>query len=223
MPFELAEIQVTDLPELAKLANKVWQAKSWELERHLYPVFDTEIMYPYRLKRITQGFQGDFKKHFKIVDTSNGRIVSYAAWEIPHPPQSEEASSQGGVPNNSPELSLPAGSNVQLFKDFYEELKRCKAKYSDQSRDYYLRAMLTDPEYQGQGLASILLRKFMEGIDAEGRRCYLEASPGGYPIYLHFGWKVVDEIKLDLEKYGIDEPWVDTTACKIMIREAATT
>lgn len=136
MPFELAEIQVTDLPELAKLANKVWQAKSWELERHLYPVFDTEIMYPYRLKRITQGFQGDFKKHFKIVDTSNGRIVSYAAWEIPHPPQSEEASSQGGVPNNSPELSLPAGSNVQLFKDFYEELKRCKAKYSDQSRDY---------------------------------------------------------------------------------------
>lgn len=83
--------------------------------------------------------------------------------------------------------------------------------------------MLTDPEYQGQGLASILLRKFMEGIDAEGRRCYLEASPGGYPIYLHFGWKVVDEIKLDLEKYGIDEPWVDTTACKIMIREAATT
>ena len=66
-----------------------------------------------------------------------------------------------------------------------------------------LRMMLTHPEYQGRGLASIMLRHILERIDREGRRCYLESTPAVYPLYLKFGWRVVDEIKTNLAKYGV--------------------
>ena len=81
--------------------------------------------------------------------------------------------------------------------------------------------MMTLPEYQGQGLASMLLRQGLKEIDAQGRRCYLEATPVGLPIYIHLGWKVVDEIKIDLGAYGIPNPYVEVTAC--LIREPAAT
>lgn len=70
-----------------------------------------------------------------------------------------------------------------------------------------LRAIATLPEYQGKGCASKLLQSGLEKIDAEGAKSWLEATPQGQPLYAKFDWKVVDEIVLDLEKYGYGE-WV---------------
>lgn len=70
-----------------------------------------------------------------------------------------------------------------------------------------LRAIATLPEYQGKGCASMLLQSGLEKIDAEGAKTWLEATPQGQPVYAKFGWKAVDEIVVDLEKYGCGK-WV---------------
>ncbi|KAL8932830.1 MAG: hypothetical protein Q9216_006652 [Gyalolechia sp. 2 TL-2023] len=154
------------------------------LMRHAFPIHDPGLMYPWRLRQLNEGFQKEFHKHFKIVDTSKCIIVSYASWECPHPAQPKEAS-QGRISDSDiPETSFPAGSNIQMVKDFYNERDKIKAKYIDPTQDYYLRGIFTDPEYQRQGLGSMLMRKGLASIDAEGRRCYLEATPAGLPMYL---------------------------------------
>lgn len=67
----------------------------------------------------------------------------------------------------------------------------------------------------------MLMRKSLASIDAEGRRCYLEATRAGLPMYLNLGWKVVDEIRTDVGKYDVAEPYVELTP--FMMREAAAT
>ena len=45
------------------------------------------------------------------------------------------------------------------------------------------------PEYQGCGVASLLLREVIELVDRHGQPqpVYLEAMPAARPIYEHFG------------------------------------
>jgi GNAT superfamily N-acetyltransferase len=51
-----------------------------------------------------------------------------------------------------------------------------------------------DPEYQGQGYASKLIRPMLERLDSEGLPSYLEANDeSNVPIYEHLGFTVVVE------------------------------
>ena len=59
---------------------------------------------------------------------------------------------------------------------------------------WYLSLLAVDPEFQGRGYASKLMRGMLPGIDEEGLPCYLETESGrNIPIYQHFGFKVIDE------------------------------
>jgi hypothetical protein len=60
----------------------------------------------------------------------------------------------------------------------------------------------------------MLVRWGVEKADAVGRKCYLESTPAAYSLYRKFGWADVDEIVLDLGKYGKGEHSI-----KIMMRE----
>ncbi|KAL9601806.1 MAG: hypothetical protein Q9219_002296 [cf. Caloplaca sp. 3 TL-2023] len=184
----------------------------------MLPVNEPAKLYPWRLQRLTQNFHKLFMEHFKIIDTSKGTIVSYAAWERPHPSATEEGSQHARFGDAMPDTCFPQGSNLSVIKDFSDQQDRLKVVHMDSTQDYYLKMLFTHPSYQGQGLASALLRQGLERIDAESRRCYLEASPAGLPIYRKRGWKVVDEIRVDLSKHGVESPYVDHTPC--MMREA---
>lgn len=78
--------------------------------------------------------------------------------------------------------------------------------------------MLTHPSHQRKGLATRLLRFVFDQADKEGRRCYIEASPDGYPVYVKAGFKEVDRIDFGLEEFGGDAGERDVAVC--MIREA---
>ncbi len=59
---------------------------------------------------------------------------------------------------------------------------------------WYLAGLAVDPDYQGQGYASKLLRPMLARIDAEGLPCYLEtATLKDVAIYQHFGFQVREE------------------------------
>ncbi|KAL8946235.1 MAG: hypothetical protein Q9222_007343 [Ikaeria aurantiellina] len=160
-------------------------------------------MYPWRLERLTNAFSTEFMMHSKVVDTSQENIVAYAAWQLPHPSKPEDASHENNPGSDRPNPRLPEGTNVKMFGAVYKEQDRLRAKHVDSTQDYILRAIVTHPDYYGRGLATMLLRQGLEKIDAERRRCYLEASPAARPIYDKMGWVVVDHIKTDLAEYGV--------------------
>lgn len=40
--------------------------------------------------------------------------------------------------------------------------------------------------------------------DTAGAPIYLDSTPAGLPLYIRHGWKPVDEIRVNLEKYGYE-------------------
>jgi ribosomal protein S18 acetylase RimI-like enzyme len=59
---------------------------------------------------------------------------------------------------------------------------------------WYLLLLGVDPEYQGQGCASKLVKPMLAKIDAEGRPLYLEtAKEKNVKMYQHFGFRILEE------------------------------
>jgi ribosomal protein S18 acetylase RimI-like enzyme len=60
---------------------------------------------------------------------------------------------------------------------------------------WYLFSLGADPERQGQGVGSALLRTMLEKVDEAGEPAYLESSKErNVPLYARFGFKVIDEL-----------------------------
>ena len=61
-------------------------------------------------------------------------------------------------------------------------------------KHWFLQAIGVDPQFQGRGYASKLLRPMLSRIDEEGLPCYLETLEGqNVRLYEHFGFKVLEE------------------------------
>jgi len=61
-------------------------------------------------------------------------------------------------------------------------------------KHWYLWTVGVEPQSQGKGYASNLIRPMLTRIDKEGLPCYLETlDERNVPIYEHLGFKVVDE------------------------------
>jgi ribosomal protein S18 acetylase RimI-like enzyme len=59
---------------------------------------------------------------------------------------------------------------------------------------WYLRLLGVDPEFQGKGHASRLIRVMLPKVDEEGLPCYLETdTERNVAVYEHFGFKVIEE------------------------------
>ena len=62
---------------------------------------------------------------------------------------------------------------------------------------YYLNILGTDPDRQGEGIGSALLRAVLDRCDERGIPAYLEAtSERNRPLYERHGFRVTDEIQL---------------------------
>ncbi|HUC36793.1 MAG TPA: GNAT family N-acetyltransferase [Acidimicrobiales bacterium] len=60
---------------------------------------------------------------------------------------------------------------------------------------WYLATLGTDPQRQGQGVGSALLREVLEKVDSEGLPAYLESSKErNVPFYARHGFEVTGEI-----------------------------
>ena len=111
------------------------------------------------------------------------------------------------LPSDAPEISfwtlLRGGGLGLLFRggwgflrkmqkddDFARRLRRELAHFDH----WYLAVLGVDPELQGKGYASRLLKPVLARLDAEKMPAYLETSIEDYvAIYQHFGFKVIRE------------------------------
>lgn len=61
---------------------------------------------------------------------------------------------------------------------------------------YYLNTISVAPEAQGQGLASKLIRPFLDEADTQGLPVYTETmTPSNVGLYTHYGFKVMEEYR----------------------------
>ena len=61
-------------------------------------------------------------------------------------------------------------------------------------KHWFLQAIGVDPQCQGRGYASKLLRSMLSRIDKQGLPCYVDTLEGqNVRLYEHFGFKVIEE------------------------------
>lgn len=62
---------------------------------------------------------------------------------------------------------------------------------------WYLSSIAVDPEHQGKGFGSFLLRSMLEKIDKYGVPCYLETqNPKNVPLYEHFDFELIEDAQI---------------------------
>lgn len=53
----------------------------------------------------------------------------------------------------------------------------------------------------------MLVKKFLESVDADHAKCYVHSSRIGKPLYEKFGFKMMGEVTIDLKGFGDYEPY----------------
>ncbi len=88
---------------------------------------------------------------------------------------------------------------ISQLLPFYLQIEKAHYRIISQPH-YYLEILGVDPEYQGQGYSSKLLRPVLAHADANRKKCYLETqSEKNVSIYEHFGFQVVETIPVDFD------------------------
>lgn len=67
-----------------------------------------------------------------------------------------------------------------------------------------LQILVTTPAHRRRGAASQLVEWGIKRADECGLKSVLMASEAGLGVYLKHGFKVVKEIEMDLEPYGVE-------------------
>jgi predicted N-acetyltransferase YhbS len=74
---------------------------------------------------------------------------------------------------------------------------RMEGRHPRKPPHWYLAFMGVDPQWQGRGIGSRLMRPALETLDAEGMPAYLEAStPRSRALYERHGFAVTGEFNL---------------------------
>ena len=62
--------------------------------------------------------------------------------------------------------------------------------------------LAVSPDYQRKGLGALLIRDGLTIADKHDAKTYIEASPVALQLYLKHGWKLIDDILIDMTPYG---------------------
>ena len=62
--------------------------------------------------------------------------------------------------------------------------------------------LAVSPLHQRKRLGRMLILNGLAVVDTNKARNYIEASHVGLELYLNHGWKVVDDITMDMDSYG---------------------
>ncbi|KAJ5670962.1 hypothetical protein N7507_000089 [Penicillium longicatenatum] len=188
----------------------------------MFPETDEPSLRTYKSYQTMKHLASPEAHVLKVRDPSSGVIVGYGRWQIPAvlgvPPNVPELSEQAQIYAKDPVAFAPQPMNKEVYAAFRRLLDEGRKQYTtdrDMSRfSAILKAPLllisvivldllaTLPSHQGRGIGSALIRWGTQLADSLQTRIYLEATPEGYPIYLKYGWKRLDEVELDLGKFG---------------------
>lgn len=91
-------------------------------------------------------------------------------------------------------LTLKIGIRTVKIMNAHDAYTLQKHRELVPGRHWYLAALAVDPDHQGKGHASRLLKDGLSRIDMENLPCYLETDgEKNASMYRHFGFEVIDE------------------------------
>ncbi|KAK5944798.1 hypothetical protein PMZ80_001998 [Knufia obscura] len=142
----------------------------------------------------------------KVTDTSTGTIAAHGRWIRP------KGEGERGQPGHEEERwgdTFMEACDEKLAGELFGAFDRNREKFMGQERHWYMELLLTHPDYQGKGCASMILRHGLELADREQLPCYIDSSPMGKAVYEKMGWKL--EHKEDFEHglsyyFGVRQP-----------------
>jgi ribosomal protein S18 acetylase RimI-like enzyme len=139
-----------------------------------------------RMMIFGSGFLHSAVPNGTVYTTDDG--VSAAIWAAPG---HQDAADVQAVLATAFEAAF--GPNLQRFQHFGGLLAANRPPFAH----WYLAGLGTHPDWQGQGLASSVMRPVLERCDAENIPAYLEATKAGnVPFYQRHGFEVTDTLDL---------------------------
>lgn len=93
--------------------------------------------------------------------------------------------------------------------------QRTKTKHQKNLTTTELYVLVVSPEYQRQGIGSLLLAEGLGKVDELGLQCVLGASPEGVELYRRFGFEEVAARELKLWEYEGGEGMGVTRHCEL--------
>ncbi len=120
------------------------------------------------------------------IDTSDP-IYGAAVWQAPSPPEPTRLQILRSA------LAMAACMRGAFFRA--AKLGELTRPFHPDEPHWYLAVLGTEPDRQGRGIGSALLRSRLEICDAMGLRVYLESSKdANLPFYERHGFRVVGQI-----------------------------
>jgi ribosomal protein S18 acetylase RimI-like enzyme len=122
---------------------------------------------------------------FAATDEETGKILGAAIWGPPgaYPP-AEDGATGDEVPSYLADVNKQIIEGLQAFDD------NCNRHFPDEPV-WYLKLLGVDPEGQGRGIGSTLLRESLRELDEDGFPAYLETgTERNVRFYKRFGFEV---------------------------------
>ncbi|KAM0201109.1 hypothetical protein ACHAPA_002280 [Fusarium lateritium] len=198
MAFEIVVPSEQDAPGVA---STFFSAMDINLLMHAqFPNPESkEFMRNWLLKDVMDHVQSVGKGILVARDSETGKIASFAKWNIQRQSRQEENEDQD-------DEEFPDFCGRQYLGPYAALTKSKRDKVLGDKTYYHVTYLCTDPEFQGRGTASALLRRVQAEAATENAPVILEATMNAVSFYERFGFHIKEQLDMVLPKRGSDEP-----------------
>ena len=139
--FVVSPATVEDAPQIAAASRAAFKDSPDTVTYWILPQENEDANYQWRLRGVTNIIENENNsRFFKCVDVSNNKLVSYALWQRPHAPKTEEEEKAKKEAESQKKRALdevlPPGSNAALLHDLEDTTLKTRSKYVNPEKDY---------------------------------------------------------------------------------------
>ncbi|KAK4111694.1 hypothetical protein N656DRAFT_790309 [Canariomyces notabilis] len=197
-PRDIETVFMDDVDHLARFVDYP-ASESGPLFRSMFPRPDIDFseqqkaeIIEWHADGIKEAITGG-RTHLRKIRHSDGIVVGLAGWVLERCPKEQATSNKN---KTTTEIAKVGGK--QKFKNWTGSLEPLKKERQRAigHLDIVCRITIMSvcPEYQRQGLGSILMQHICEDMDRLGRHGYVLASPVGVKLYSKFGFEAVGQV-----------------------------
>ncbi|KAI7227942.1 hypothetical protein KC343_g6259 [Hortaea werneckii] len=205
MPLELSFMEEDDVPAFA--AVEAAAMAGWSVAKAMDMASQGGEPRQQMVERwACEGLQNDSQQVWlKVIDTELGELVAAALWRFemaderagaasPVPAQRDAAVRPQRQINPVPDVMVAMGKIWEAFK----------CEFVGGRAFANLLMLVTHPDHQRRGAASMLVQWGCKKADERGMLAALMATEAGMSVYLRHGFQVMKQTMLDLRPYGVD-------------------
>lgn len=159
----------------------------------------------------------------KATDDRDGKIVGACAWGFKNvdldpaaaPDDGAEADEDKNEEGKGEKGEEEAGEEPVPGADKVKKLNEMTSKHLDDfmervmpegSKSIFIGSIAVDPQYDGQGVGSQLLKWGTTEADRTGAFSWVHSSEAGWPLFEKHGFKEVDRLTFDLDEWAVGPP-----------------